>query len=116
MKKDKALDRRLTLAAWGSALVLVGVLSLLPGEQDSLAVFGIGIILLGLNLARVIKGIEIGFFSTILGLSMSVLGTWALMRRLLGYPVALEVQLFPIFMISFGIYLLVPWHRQPRTA
>jgi hypothetical protein len=61
MKKEKTLDRRYTISALGAVLLLVGVLSLVPGEQDSLAVFGIGVILLGLNLARYLKGIEIGY-------------------------------------------------------
>jgi hypothetical protein len=116
MKKNRTLNRRLVISSWGVALILVGVLSLIPGGQDSLAVLGIGVILLALNLARFINGIDMSLLSLIIGASMFILGAWSLVRAYLGYPVALEIQLLPVLLISVGIYLLIPCQNRPKTA
>jgi hypothetical protein len=57
MNDLKIQTKRYTVVAWGIAFLYLGVLMLIPGNQEILFVMGIGILLLGLNLARFLSKI-----------------------------------------------------------
>lgn len=104
----KKVDRRLHTAAWGISIILFGGLSLVPGDQTRFFVLGIGIILLGLNFLRYINHFPINGFSTAIGMVSLILGGIAFLRPMLGWKTHLELQFFPILLIAFGFYLLIP--------
>ena len=79
--------------AWGAIFLLVGVLSLIPGDQNALFVLGTGLILLGLNLARYLSQIPTNGFRFALGSVAAVLGGVALLRPLLNIA-PFDVDLF----------------------
>ncbi len=110
------LDNRLQTAAWGIMIILFGGLSLVPGDQANLFVLGIGIILLGLNLLRYTSNIPINGFSTALGTVSLFLGGIATLRPILGWKAHLELPLFPILLIVFGLYLMIPSLKQKEKG
>lgn len=111
----KNVDSRFQTVAWGIIIILFGVLSLVPGNQTSFFVLGIGIILLGLNILRSINSIPINGFSTALGIVSLILGGIALLRPILGWKTPLELPFFPILLIVFGLYLLITSPRQKEN-
>jgi hypothetical protein len=68
------LDRRLHDVAWGLLLMLTGVVWLLPDEDlpPGTWLFGVAVILLGVNVVRYIKHIAVSGFSVALGVAALV--------------------------------------------
>ena len=48
MKDIKSLDKRYETVAWGTGFLWIGILGLIPGDQDAVGVLGIGFVLLSL--------------------------------------------------------------------
>ena len=115
MKDLKTLDKRYEAIAWGAGFVWIGILSLIPGEQDSIGVLGIGLILLGLNLVRYLSEIPTNGFSTILGILASVLGLVVLLRPVLNIP-RFELDFFPLLLIVIGLYFLIPAPKRAENG
>jgi hypothetical protein len=107
------LDNRLQTAAWGIMIILFGGLGLVPGDQTRFFVLGIGVILLGLNFLRYVNQIPMNGFSTLVGAVSLLLGGIATIRPMLGWKSHLELPFFPILLIIFGLYLLLP-SSQPK--
>jgi hypothetical protein len=105
MNDRKTLNRRYEAIAWGAVFVLIGVLSLIPGEQNDIAVMGIGIILLGLNLARRLNKIPVNVATIVLGIAALIAGLLAVLRPLLNFP--FRVQLFPILLLAIGVIFFI---------
>ncbi len=103
---NEQLDKRFRSLAWGAFFILVGTLSLLPGDQGSLAVLGTGAILLGLNLARSLCQIRVNGFSLALGAAALLTGIMALFRSQLG--IHFRVELIPVILIAVGLYFIWP--------
>ena len=109
MDNTQALNRSLETLAWGLLFIwlgiwwgIIGLREFLPGGTGA---FGIGLILLGLNGARWLKGISISLFSTSLGIFFLVLGGLKLARVVLHLP-PFELPLCGIFLIVLGAILL----------
>lgn len=115
MDNWKALDRRYEAIAWGAGFVWIGILSLIPGDQNSIGVLSIGLILLGLNLARSLNQIPTNGFITVLGILASVLGLAALLRPVLNFP-RFELDFFPILLIVIGLYFLIPGPKRVENG
>ena len=64
-----SLDKRLAVLFWALMFILAGVIWLLPADlvRDGTWLVGIGVLLLGLNAARLLKGIPVRVLPTILG-------------------------------------------------
>ena len=62
--------------AWGLFLLLLGTLWLLPNQAvpDGVWLIGAGLILVGLNVARIIYGIAVSMFTTVLGVVAAGVG------------------------------------------
>ena len=99
-----ALNKRLETFGWGLFLIMLGGFSFVPGEVVAKGVWsiGVGIIMLGLNVARYFYGIKMSGFTTFLGV-ISLIGG---VLQLLGMH-TLEGA---ILLIILGAYLIVkPW-------
>ena len=115
MNDIKTLNKRYESIAWGAGFVWIGILSLIPGEQNSIGMLSIGIILLGLNLARYFSKIPPNVFTITLGIIAAALGLLALLRPLLNFPL-LELDLFPLLLIAIGLYFLLPAQRRRENG
>ena len=78
---DTHLDRRLNDIGWGLLLMLTGAIWLLPASAvpPGTWLYGVAVILLGVNVARYVKGIAVSGFSTALGIAAllaAVSQTW----------------------------------------
>jgi len=99
-----ALNKRLETIGWGLFLIMLGGFSFVPNEVVAKGVWsiGVGVIMLGLNVARYFYGIKMSGFTTFLGV-VSLIGG---VLQLLGVH-ALEGA---VLLIILGAYLLVkPW-------
>ena len=114
MANLKALDRHYKAIAWGAGFVWIGILSLIPGNQNSIGVLGIGFILLALNLARSLSRIPINGFTTMLGILAFALGLAALLRPVLNFP-RFELDFFPLLLIAIGLYILIPGPKRVQN-
>lgn len=83
------------IVAFSLILILLGVLIAIPGNQEALFVLGLGVILLGKNLARHVRGMRV----RPLGL---ILGGGALAAGLAG-RVSPELPMFAIFLVAAGL-------------
>jgi hypothetical protein len=98
------LNKRLETIGWGLFLIMLGGFSFVPSEVVAKGVWsiGVGVIMLGLNVARYFCGIKMSGFTTFLGVVSLVGGV----LQLLGVH-TLEGA---ILLIILGAYLLVkPW-------
>jgi len=99
---DKAtLNKRLETAAWGAFLILLGGFMFVPEEIISGGWWpiGVGLIMLGLNVARYMNGLHMSGFTTFLGI-LSVIGGVLELAGLKGIDGA-------IFLIVLGGYLIL---------
>ena len=97
--------------AWGAIFVWWGILEILWGTLEPFKSLpesaaygalglGVGLILLGLNAARALKGIRTRWFTTVFGLLALELGALLLARPLIRLP--FELPVFAILLITFG--------------
>ncbi|MFN8486234.1 MAG: hypothetical protein U0350_01500 [Caldilineaceae bacterium] len=95
------LDKRLDDIGWGLLLLLTGGALLLPGWNVpvNLWLIGFGLILLGINWIRRLKGIEMRGFSIALGLL-------ALAGGLAGF-LGVELPLFALFLVLVGVGIVL---------
>jgi hypothetical protein len=106
MNYSNELDKHYRNLAWGAFFILVGSLSIIPGDQTSLAILAAGLILLALNLARSLSSIPMHGFTIALGAAAFVAGAMGVFRAQLG--IQFEIQLIPIALIAVGLYFLWP--------
>ena len=66
--------------AWGAIFILWGITEMIPSLPDGTGAVGIGIILIGLNVARSWKGQPTSGFTTTLGVLALLLGGLELAR------------------------------------
>jgi hypothetical protein len=99
-KEKRALNKRLESAAWGLFLVMLGLLWLVPEEQvpQDAWLLGAGLILLGLNAFRYVKGIRPSGFTVFLGVVGVLLG--------IGGLLGVELPVLPIVIILIGLNLV----------
>ena len=99
-KEKRALNKRLESAAWGLFLVMLGLIWLVPDNkvpQDAW-LLGAGVILLGLNGIRYLKGIRPSGFSVFLGVLGVLLGIGGLLD--------LDLPVVPILVILVGLSMI----------
>lgn len=95
------LNKRLETIGWALFLIMIGGLGLVPAAQvpGGAWLIGVGLIMLGLNAARYLNGINMSGFSTFLGILALLSG--------LGDFLGLQLPLFPILLILIGANLLL---------
>lgn len=93
-----AVARRLDAVGWALFLIWIGIV-LLMGAKASLALLGIGIIIVGVQLARVLYQLSLEGFWFVVGLLFLVGGIWQM--------VGAKFPLVPILLIVAGVALIV---------
>jgi hypothetical protein len=110
VEETRALNRRYSLVGWGALFVWIGAVAFLPGERVpfGLGLLGIGVILLGINLARrAIHALPVNGTDITLGTIALALGVAELVRSLVVIPIGL---------IAIGLVLLVRSGLPRKTA
>ena len=115
MDNRKILDKHYETIAWGVGFIWTGILGVIPGDQNSIGLLSIGLILLGLNLSRFLSQIPVSGFTVVLGVLACILGAALLLRSVLNFPY-FEVDLFPLLLIVFGLYLLIPGQKSVESG
>jgi len=113
MDNLKILNHMLEAIAWGAFFVWWGFTELFQSLPDGIGAFGIGLILLSLNLARSRNGIPTSGFTTALGILALVLGGLELVRPVLRLP--FELPVFAITLIVIGMVFLAREFGRIRT-
>ncbi len=107
--EKSALNKRLESIAWGLFLIMLGGFALVPDSITPKGTWalGVGLIMLGLNIARYFMKIKMSGFTTFLGI-LSIIGGIA---ELVGWT-SLEGAWL---LIILGAYLIVkPWFDRRR--
>jgi hypothetical protein len=99
-------DRTFETVAWGTIFIWWGITELITSLPEGTGIFGIGLILIGVNIARSLSGVPISRFSTKLGILALVLGGLGLAGFLLRLP--FDIPVFAILLIVLGVIILAP--------
>ena len=91
--------------AWGAFFILWGITELLPSLPKGTGTVGIGVILIGINLARSWKGQPASGFTTTLGVLALLLGGLELARPYL--HLSFELPIFAILLLALGSITLI---------
>ncbi len=105
MESTRKSTLDLEAIAWGAFFILWGITELLPSLPKGIGALGIGMILLGLNLARSWNGQPTSSFSTTLGILALLLGVLELARPLL--HLFFELPIFAILLLALGLITLI---------
>lgn len=94
------LNQRLESVGWALFLIMIGGLGLVPEEQvpEGTWLIGIGLIMLGLNVARRLNDIEPSGFTIVLGVIALLAGT--------GDFLGVNLPVFPILLILLGAQII----------
>ena len=109
MDRNETENHRFETLAWGLLFVWLGTWwgllegRVLPGGMGAL---GVGLILLGLNLARWLKGIDISILSSAFGAFFLLLGSVKLANINLNCP-CLQMPVYALFLIVLGGIVLL---------
>jgi hypothetical protein len=106
MYNTQTVNRNWDALTWGALLIWWGIAELFPSLPDGTWAIGIGVILIGLNAARALKGLPTSRFTTTLGILALVAGVLGLAGAVLHLPFNLPV--FAILLLVLGIIFLVP--------
>ena len=104
MNNAQTLNRNFEAIAWGALLIWWGVTELFVSLPEGAGLLGIGVILLGVNAARMLSGMRANGFSTTLGILALVWGGLELAGAVLHLP--FELPVFAILLITLGVLLL----------
>ena len=104
MENTRKLNPDLGTIAWGALLILWGITEMFKSLPEGMGAVGIGLILLGLNLARSVKGQPTSGFTTTFGILALLLGGLQLARPYL--HLSFELPIFAILLLTLGLILL----------
>jgi len=104
-----ALNKNMETAAWGCFLILLGGFMFVPDTivKGGIWSIGVGLILLGLNVARYFNGIRMSGFTSFLGI-ISILGGGLELAGMKGIDGA-------VFLIVLGAYLVLKPYFDKRN-
>jgi len=105
MENTRKSNFDLEAVAWGAIFILWGITELLPSLPKGTGAVGIGIILVGLNLARSWNGQPTSGFTTAIGILALLLGGLELARPLL--HLSFELPIFAILLLALGLITLM---------
>lgn len=112
MTATRAQNRDFEVIAWGAVFIWWGITELVRILPDGTGAIGIGLILIGLNAARLLNGIPVSAFSTTIGALMLVWGGLDLAGAVL--PLPFELPVFAILLITLGVLLVAREIVRPR--
>ena len=114
MENTQTLNQNLETVAWSAFFIWWGITELVPGLPHGTGAIGIGLIFLGLNLARSLNGIPTSGFTTTLGILALVWGGLELAGSLLALP--FDIPVFAILLIVLGAIMLARELLATRAA
>ncbi len=91
--------------AWGALFILWGFTEMFTSLPKGIGALGIGLILIGLNLARYWTGQPVSRFSTTIGILGLLLGGLELVQPYL--HLSFELPIFAILLLTFGVITLI---------
>jgi len=91
--------------AWGALFILWGITEMFTSLPKGIGALGIGLILVGLNLARYWSGQRISGFSTTLGVLALLLGALELAQPYL--HLSFELPIFAVLLLALGLITLI---------
>ena len=99
-EEKAALNKRMESVAWGLFIIMLGGFAFVPKEMVPKGAWsvGIGLIMLGLNLARYLNKVKMSGFTTVLGVIALVGG----IVQLLGFHQLEDA----ILLIILGVYII----------
>ena len=102
--------------AWSALFLWIGIASVVPALPAGVGLFGVGGILLVLNLARWVSGIPANRFTAILGGVAAALGaTIFVWRQWFAMP-PVDLGFFPTLFLGIGVVILAytaaNWRRR----
>ena len=104
MENTRKSNLDLDTIGWGAFFILWGITEMFPSLPEGTGAIGIGIILIGLNLARLWKSEPIGGFTTTFAILSLLLGALQLARPFL--HLSFELPIFAILLLTLGLILL----------
>ncbi len=104
MNAVQTRNRDFEAMAWGALFIWWGVTVLVKFLPNGSGLVGIGLILIGLNIARWLSGIPVSAFSSTLGVLALVWGGLELAGALLALP--FELPVLAILLMTLGVILL----------
>jgi hypothetical protein len=104
MNKVRTLNRDFETIAWGVIFMWWGIIELFKSLPEGTGAVGIGLILIGLNVARSLNDIPTSGFSITLGIIALVWGGLELAGSVLSLP--FELPVFAIVLIMLGVIVL----------
>jgi hypothetical protein len=113
MNNTQTLNRNFEAIGWGALLIWWGITELVTSLPDGTGLIGIGLILIGVNVARSLNGVTVSRFSTTLGILALVWGGLELVGVLLSLP--FEIPVFAILLIVLGVIILAPELTEKRN-
>ena len=105
MENTRKSNLDLDTIGWGAFFILWGITEIFPSLPEGTGAIGIGIILIGLNLARLYKREPISGFTTTFGILALLLGALQLARQYLQLP--FELPIFAILLLVLGLITLI---------
>ena len=106
--KEKKELEKLEKIGWGLFLIMIGAIWLFPDSivPEGTFMFGVGIILLGINLTIYSKGYRVNSFTVFLGIVALLAGLSSLLGR--------SVDIFPLILILWGVSIIFGIGRKRR--
>ena len=105
MENTRKLNLDFGTIAWGAFFILWGLTEMFPSLPKGAGAIGLGVILVGLNLARLWNGQPISWFTTTFGILALLLGGLELVRPYL--HLSFELPVFAILLLAMGAIVLV---------
>jgi len=100
-EEKKALNKRLENIGWALFLIMIGGLAIVPDElvPEGAWLFGVGLSMIGLNVARSWKGLKVSGFTLVVGFLALLSG--------LGDMLGLDLPVFAILLILVGASMII---------
>lgn len=113
MDSKKMLNRNLSTVGWGALLIWWGIVVMIDPLTIAMGAIGTGLILLGVNAARSLKGIPSKGSTTVMGIIALAWGALDQARYMLALPPGLS---FAMILIVIGLVVsLTPLLPQSKT-
>ncbi len=105
MENTRKSNIDLETIAWGTLFILWGITEMFKFLPDGTGAIGIGLILIGLNVARSLTGHPTSSFTITFGILALLLGGLELVRPYL--HLSFELPIFAILLLALGVMVLV---------
>jgi hypothetical protein len=104
MENTRKSSFDLEAIAWGAFFILWGFTAMFTSLPEGIGAIGIGLILIGLNVARSLTGLPTSRFTITYGILALLLGGLELARPLL--RLSFELPIFAILLFTLGLITL----------